>query len=311
MELPMPMYFHEGIRKFGEPQNLSQSYVDKSRHKGLAQFPFLLWRALRSLPKKFPDEMAKPSRSLGTRPLRYSLRQRMLESAESFCSQPLSATIVSSRHEIARLAPLVGSLVLEPAMLNPRFFLASISKRKWRPCVCVVSQGERIAGLLYFKEALVAGIRTRVALGDDSLGSMVVADPAERESVIRSALKALRKRMLAVRLLIPPDRVALLRGVEESAAFGIYRAKRHAHLELRRTYDEFLTSLGSRTRRNFRNYRRKSELAGHEFVPELAFSDFCAAAGRLFPNATYAEIEPDLKKCLAMVEAMPSRITVG
>lgn len=235
----------------------------------------------------------------------------MLESTGPFCSRPLSATIVSSRREIAKLAPFVGGLVAEPAMLDPRFFLASILGRKWRPCVCVVSQGERIAGLVYFKEPLVAGIRTRIAFGDDSLGCLVVARTEETESVIRCALKALLKHMIAIRLLVRSDRLPLLHGVEEKATFRTYRAKRHAHLELGRTYDEFLSKLGPRTRRNFRYYRRKSELTGHEFVPELAFPDFCEAAERLFPKAAYAEIEPDLKKSLAMVESMPSRIIVG
>jgi hypothetical protein len=39
----------------------------------------------------------------------------------------------------------------------------------------VVSQGKRIAGLLYCKERVVAGIGLRIAFGNDALGAMVAA----------------------------------------------------------------------------------------------------------------------------------------
>jgi hypothetical protein len=235
----------------------------------------------------------------------------VLDSTEPFSLQPLSATIVFSPGYIAKLSPIVPTLVAGPSMLDPRFFLTSVSERKWRPCVCVVSQGERTVGLLYFKELRVVGIGTRIALGDDSLGSMVVARPEETESVMRCALKALLKHMIGVRLLVHSNWLSLLHRVQADATFGIYRAKRHAHLEFPRSYDDFLAKMGRRTRRNFRYYRRKSESTGHSFVPELAFLDFCAAAEHLFPKASYADVERDLKKSLAMIETMPSRIMVG
>lgn len=305
------MYSEERIRKFPETQNLLQVEVAESAYKRFAQRWFLFLRALRSLPRKFHEQMAKPWRSLWPLSQRHSHQQRLLELNKPLCLQPLSTSIVSSQGEIAKLTGFVASLIAEPAMLDPRFFLASVLGRKWRPCVCKVTQGERIAGLLYFKEPLVAGIRTRIAFGDDSLGSLVVAHPDEIESVTRCAFKALLKHMIAVRLLVRSERLPLLHSVDEKAMFGTYRGKRHAHLELPRTYDDFLQKLGPKTRRNFRYYRRKSELTGHEFVPELAFQDFCTVAERLFPKAAYAEIEPDLKKSLAMVESMPSRIMIG
>src|SRR6266566_3172281 len=70
--------------------------------------------------------------------------------------------------EALELTAFVGSLAAEPGMLAPRFFLASILQRDWKPRVVVVSQGRRIAGLLYCKERVVAGIGTRIAFGDDT-----------------------------------------------------------------------------------------------------------------------------------------------
>lgn len=228
----------------------------------------------------------------------------------SFDSRGWSATIISSPGKIAELAAFVRSVAPEQAMLSPRFFLASVLPQ-WRPCVAVVSQGQRMAGLLYCRERVVAGIGTRIVVGDDSLGTMVVARSEEAESVIDCAVKALLKHMAALRLLVDRGKLPLLRGAEAIADVRFSRAVRHAHLELSPSYDSFLAKLGPRTRRNLRYYRRKSELAGNEFSPEETYPNFCTAARRLFPKAEFAGDETNLERCLAMIETMPSRIMVG
>jgi hypothetical protein len=226
-------------------------------------------------------------------------------------SRPLSATIVFSRDEVTKLAAFVGTLVAEPGMVAPRFFLASVSERKWKPCVVVVSREDRTVGLLYCKERLVAGIGTRIAFGDDALGTMVVADPEETESIIHCAVKALLKHMVGVRFLVSSGRLSFVEGLRENADLSLCPARRHAHLRLPRTYDEFLVRMGPQLRRNFRRYRRRSEMTGNEFSPDHAFPDFCTAARRLFPNSAFATSERDLERCLAMIESMPSRLLIG
>src|SRR5882672_4041738 len=114
-------------------------------------------------------------------------------------SKPLTASIVSTRAKIQDLTAFVRSLTPEPGMLAPRFFLASLLPRHSRPCVVVVSQGRRVAGLLYAGERLVAGIPVGVVLGDDTLGTMVVARPEEIESVFQCAVETLLKRKAALR----------------------------------------------------------------------------------------------------------------
>jgi hypothetical protein len=52
----------------------------------------------------------------------------------------------------------------------------------------------------------------------------------------------------------------------------------HCKLTLPASYDVFLNSLGYRTRRNFRYYRRQFEAAGHHHVPELSVSELRDAA---------------------------------
>ena len=226
---------------------------------------------------------------------------------------PLTASIISTAAEVLHLTAFVSSLLPEPGMLAPRFFLASLLPRHCRPCVVVVSQGHRVAGLLYAGERMVAGIPTGIVLGDNTLGTMVVARPDEAESVLQCAVETLLKHKTALRFRVSADHLALLQAEtpKANAEMHFCRQERHAHLELPRTYDAFLAKFRSHTRHNFCRYRRRSELAGNEFCPDLSFTDFCAAAKRLFPMEVHARRESNFRQCLAMIEAMPSRILTG
>ena len=231
----------------------------------------------------------------------------------SVVSQPLTASVVSTASEILDLTAFVNTLAPEPGMLAPRFFLASLLPRHCRPCVVVVSQGRRIAGLLYGQERLLAGIPTGIVLGDNTLGTMVVARPDEAESVIQCALETLLKHKAALRFRLSSDHLTLLQAetAKAGAEFHSYREEHHAHLELPRTYEEFLAKFRSHTRHNFTRYRRRSELAGNEFCLDLPFTDFHAAAKHLFPKEAHARHESDFRRYLAMIEAMPSRLLFG
>lgn len=253
-----------------------------------------------------------------TRKFQSSQGQSLVVSEEvsqqlSVPSTALTATIVSTAAEILDLTAFVSSLVPEPGMLAPRFFLASLSPGFCRPCVVVVARGRKVAGLLYAQERLVAGIPTGIVLGDDTLGTMVVARPEEIESVLQCALETLLKRKAALRFRVASERLALLQAeaAKPNAETHFFRQAFHAHIELPRTYDEFLAKFRSHTRHNFCRYRHRSESAGNEFCPDLSFADFCAAAKALFPKEVHARHESKFRQCLAMIEATPSRILVG
>src|SRR5262249_7240219 len=61
--------------------------------------------------------------------------------------------------------------------------------------------------------------------------------------------------------------------------------KQHAHLALAETYDQFLRTLGSATRHNFRYYRRRFEASGHRFVEHLSLDELRGAVLGLFPKS--------------------------
>jgi len=225
----------------------------------------------------------------------------------------LAATIISSPAEILELTPFVHSLVKEPGMLGPRFFLASVLPQYWKPRVVVVSRGPRTVGLLYCKERVVAGIATGIVFGDDTLGAMIAARPGEADSVLHCAVETLLKHVVALRFRVGSDRLALMESALTDACIYSRRAEHHAHLELSGNYDEFLTNLGPCTRHNLRRYRRRSEAAGNEFSPDLELSGFCTAARGLFPNGSFATSNRELERALDMISAMPmpSRLLVG
>ncbi len=164
---------------------------------------------------------------------------------------PFAANLVTSISEIAQYEKFVRSLAAEPGMLSPAFFLASVSPAGWRPLLVVVWQEQRIAGLLYCKERVVAGIGLRMAFGNDDLGAMVVARPEDAESVMACGVSALLKHMVALRLVVSPAYLPVLKSVQGDADFSFYRRKDHAHLDLPRTFEKFLARLGPKTRRNF------------------------------------------------------------
>ena len=226
---------------------------------------------------------------------------------------PFTANLVTSTSEIAQYEEFVRSLAAEPGMLSPAFFLASVSPAGWRPLLVVVWEEQRIAGLLYCKERVVAGIGIRMAFGNDELGAMVVARPEDAESVMACGVSALLKHMVALRFVVSSAYLPVLKSVQADTDFSFYRCKDHAHLDLPRTFEKFLARLGPKTRRNFRYYRRKSEQAGNEFVSTLAPEEFFMAAQDLLPKAAYAKrsSKHTQTRHRAMIEAMPSPMLVG
>jgi hypothetical protein len=179
--------------------------------------------------------------------------------------------------------------------------------------VVVVSQGNRVAGLLYGGERTVAGIPTGIVHVDDTLGATLVARPEETESVARCAVETLLRHKAAIRFRATADRLAFLRAesVKANAGMHFHREVHHAHLELPRTYDEFLAKVRRPTRHNFYRYRRRSDLAGNELRLVHSFTDFCAAAKRLSAEGSYPLPKWRFQQTLDMIEASASRLLIG
>ncbi|HEY3741741.1 MAG TPA: hypothetical protein VGL53_17940 [Bryobacteraceae bacterium] len=182
----------------------------------------------------------------------------------------------------------------------------------WKPWAVAVSHKGRPAGVLYCKERLIGGTGTGIVFGDDALGMMLCAAPEEASAVISCAFEALAAKMRAIRFVLRPEHALAFEQAQIGGADVVIRSTTsNAHLDLPATYEELLNKVGSRTRRNLRYYRRKSESAENEFTPQLSLDEFQSAAHHLRPNAAFTQSAARLEKYHAMIEAMPTRLLSG
>ena len=226
-----------------------------------------------------------------------------------FHCHPYSAVILSSPSAIRQLEPCIAQLMpAHDITAAPRFFLAAVSSA-WRPRTVVVRRGERIAGVVYAKERRCAGAPTGLLCLDGRLGTMTVADPADAEEVLRVAIQALFaiRRVVEIRLLIPPAGLEA-RAVASASSLmnldvGSSAPDPHARLPLPGDYEQFLSALGYKTRRNFRYYRRKFDEAGHAYVPELSGADVRSAVAALRTKCHIPSRRSEIHRALNVVAA--------
>jgi len=231
--------------------------------------------------------------------------------------------LLSSAAEINRTA---SQLVQPDAIINPRFFLASVSKG-WKPRVVAVSRAGALVGVMYAKERVISGVPTGVVYADGSLDDIFLAGPEHREDAFCVAVETLlacsRIRGVRLRLLRGSSELAAIRRLVasrpiDSRYFRIkYRAldlwKFHAHLELPESYEQFLARLGGTARHNFRYYRRRFEKAGHRLVQNLSLEELRVAATSLAEKSKFAEVpQPnEFEGMLRMMEATGRPLAIG
>ena len=235
--------------------------------------------------------------------------------------RPYSAEVLSAPAQIQQLEDYVRIVVPERdnSPMEPRFFLASLSE-EWVPRVVVVRRAGAIAGIVYAKERRVGGLLTGILFGDGRLGNLVVADAADREDVIVAALVTLFRlpRVRALRLAIPVAAIEA-RAVARAQPMvpfdlGYAPASRfdaHASLRLPPDYQAFLGRLGSRTRRNFRHYRRRFEEGGHAYVDDVPPQGLRQAARDLSTKCRIPAGRGEIARALNLLAATSRPWTVG
>ena len=184
-----------------------------------------------------------------------------------------------------RLAELARRIDLHcPLVLDPRFFLASLPKG-WLPRIVLVTESEQPIGLLYTREKMITGWPSGVFYGDGTLGNLVLAGAGKGGPVLGVAVQKLLDALhvRAVRCLVPPggDEERIIRKAVTGRNLYLSQTPEvlnHSRLRLARTYEEFLKNLGSRTRRNFRYYRRQAEASGYRYVDRLSTAEMAEAA---------------------------------
>lgn len=218
-----------------------------------------------------------------------------------------SAEVLCERQKIVALEN-AGLLLpqLRQHLNQTKFFLASISPKVWSPRVVAVRQAGHVIGFLHAKERTAGGIGTGIVFGDATLDGLVAAEPEHRGAVFRAGLEALlkRRRTLGVRLLLRPDGYELetLRVSLQpfNVDYELTDAQHHLLLTLGPSYDDFMSRLGPKTRRNFRYYRRKSEAEGYSYVENIPLEEFSRASDELLKQQVVGADRNGVDRALAM-----------
>ena len=230
-----------------------------------------------------------------------------------------SGTVLSSSADIARLDPIVRALMPDlDVTLTPTFVLASLGEN-WSPRVVVVHRDGGIVGIVYAKERMVAGFRTGLIYGDGRLGNLLVAQPEHCDAVMRTAIASWfgLPRLHGVRLAISPaSPEARTLAAVHSSTFDLTRdaassAELHCALALPSDYETFLGTLGHRTRRNFRYYRRRFEAAGHRYLDQLSPGDLDRAASDLRSKCSIPSSASEIRRAVGTVLSTDDPWIVG
>jgi hypothetical protein len=226
--------------------------------------------------------------------------------------------VVSSRAEIADLQRLAPQLFRgRSSTHSPDFFLASISGMNWIPRAIVVMQSEVIVGVVYAKERKLAGFATGLVYADATLGAMVVSAPETEEAVFRLAVATLLTTpgIRGLRMSVPPDGFESVAARETASSLRVDLSQApleyHLTLPLPSSYGAFVDGLRSKTRRNFRYYRRKSEAAGHRYVEGMEISEFRDIAARLLEKSVTGAERDGITRALEILSLVDSPLLAG
>lgn len=197
-----------------------------------------------------------------------------------------------------------------------RFYLASIDTCAWIPHLVAVTENGLNLGVVYAKERKFAGMPTGLVYADATIGSMVVAEPEYRERVFELAIRHLimRPGFRGLRIVAPPGGYEhqVIERMAAPSRFDLRSApiESHSVLDLPSSYESFVASLGPRTRRNIRYYRRRFETIG-EFVPEIPFPEFELVAMRMIKQSVVGAQPNRVERCLRMLSTAARPFLAG
>ncbi len=229
-----------------------------------------------------------------------------------------STVILSSEPHIRELTKAARQLMRQyDPMLDPQFFVASLSS-EWKPRVVAVKSGSELVAIVYAKERAVWGIPTGIVRIDQTLNNSILGCDGKQEEILCLAVAKLvsSRRILSVQVKSPF-------AWRDAASFAELLSSRsleiqffqlqdhHAHFSLPQTYGEFLKLLGSTSRHNFRYYRRRFEIAGHRYVPQLSLDAIRSIVWELKEKCSLPAETSTIKGFLDMMATADSPLAVG
>jgi hypothetical protein len=199
------------------------------------------------------------------------------------------------RHALERAPSLLALAHGDPQVDPAYLFLRATAKRRGA-VAAVVYQDAQPVGCLYAIEDRIRGARSGMfSIGDRTGAGVMLAAPAHQRLVFRRGLRALLSlgRVHTVQVNAVETTFGehgLARAVADVAT-GHQATTRHTQytlpnrLQLKSTWDEFLSTLGPDTRRNLRRYPRRAVRSGIAFKPEIDSATFRRAFESIRPHA--------------------------
>ena len=167
------------------------------------------------------------------------------------------------------------------------------------------------------KEKLFCGVGSRIAYIDLSVKQAAFGAPEHLEQVVAEAARALFEdcHMLSLRLLAtnddwsshPISRLGQSCSIDSRSA----TLNRHVVLPLASRYEDFLKSIGTNARQNFRKYRRRSEADSHQFLPALSLTEFLQGGLELVAQKTVGAKAYKLERVAGMLSLANEPILMG
>jgi hypothetical protein len=232
--------------------------------------------------------------------------------------------VVTDKGAIQALDPMVADLLnrtgqSQDVTLTLEYFLRR-NELRGAPILVQIREGERLVALLYGRERRVLGIRTGLAQFGDYYGdACVIAEEGFRATAVaRGALKVLELPRIhtvcaSFKLIDESEisKVAAIVGQGEVRLRMLPEAVQHT-LELKDTFDDFLKTLGSHTRRNLRVYRRRVEQKGWKFIARLDGDQMAAAFHQLkHQQGKHKSSGHYLNCCQDVLKAVPGALFAG
>ncbi len=233
------------------------------------------------------------------------------------CDDEYSVEIVSEPSDIRNLASSVSHLTGSNGVRsNPEFFLATLWDH-WEPRVVVIRRRGHTLGVVYAKVRKLFGVPTGLVYIDSGSSSSVFSRGAHTGNILTLACNALLRKA-GVRGL----RLTLLAGSPELHAVRADLAcqrldydeddlTRHRVLRLAPTYEAFLASIGLKTRRHIRYYRRRTETDSYTYVEGLTVDEFASAASKLMHEEVTGTNIDRAKRARAIAESATAPLLVG
>jgi hypothetical protein len=236
----------------------------------------------------------------------------------------MSHCVVRDPEVIKLLRPRIVNLLKQTGQagdvtLAPEYFLEHNALR-CAPVLVLISEGEQIVAALYGRERRVLGIRTgMVQFGDYyGEGAVIAQGSFKAAAVAWAALNVLKLPWIhSVRASFKVEdqnEIATVQSMIERAevkARMLPETVQHI-LPLKNTFDAFLATLGSHTRRNLRVYRRRVEQKGWKFVPRLGPEEVASALKSLEQHqGKHKSSAHYLNCCQAVLKAVPGAFHAG